>query len=277
MKKEYRIYGYLTGIIISLVLMYFKYRLDVFSESWKEILTNIMYPVLLASIVGVAEYACNEGWKFLKPSILKKHAKVYVSLSYLIQIQLEGCQSYLLVKGSKVDQYQPVGGVYRLLGSKNIKDDWQAELKEGKRDDAKDLRFFVKAKYLYDIYKWFTSGKNREYGVWREFQEELIETKILCERTFRHVDVEYLRMEEKFMRKETRFKDEKYHTILYDVFRLILTTEQEQALIKLKEKAVYTDQYAFVTSEEIEKECFQEGFKRIGAHSVHVLNYKRKK
>lgn len=43
--------------------------------------------------------------------ILFKNEEIRVSAAYLFRIKIEN--KYLLVKGNKISQYQPIGGVYK--------------------------------------------------------------------------------------------------------------------------------------------------------------------
>ena len=83
-----------------------------------------------------------------------------------------------------------------------------------------------------------------------------------------------MRTEEKMMNKENRFCDEKYHTVLYDIFKVNFSTEQEQEIRKLYNENKYTDKYAFVTADEIRKMCFNDSHTKIGEHTIRTLDYK---
>jgi hypothetical protein len=175
-----------------------------------------------------------------------------------------------LVRGSKIDQYQPVGGVYKLVGNKCIIKEWEAEPKSDKKN-KKDLRFFVKAKYLPKIIKWFKSGKDREVGIWREFFEELVETKIVSKKNFSTINAEQIKTVNKLLIKENRFKDETYHTLIYNIYSVELNNKQTKELEKLMTSNPITNDYAFVTRDEIKKECFNNSKTRIGQHTKYII------
>ena len=60
-------------------------------------------------------------------SVFLWNTEIRVSISYLFQIKVDG--KYLLVKGNRIDQYQPVGGVFKMLPSfKQIKHDLKIKL-----------------------------------------------------------------------------------------------------------------------------------------------------
>lgn len=265
---------YTITLLASSICVIFRYAvLENPSDFIKDLTSTFALGGITFSVGGFWQLFSTYGWQAIKCKILYPNSKVYVSLSYLLQIRLDGEEKYLLVKGSKVNQYQPVGGVYRVFNDKKIKTEWEAEIKAD-RNNPKDLRFFTKAKYIPEIIKWFKSGKNREFGVWREFQEELIETNILSNDKFKHIDVDYLRTEEKMMNRENRFNDEKYHTILYDIFKVNLSAEQEQEIRKLYDENKYTNKYAFVTADEIRKMCFNDSHTKIGEHTIRTIDFK---
>ncbi|WP_339896338.1 hypothetical protein [uncultured Algibacter sp.] len=203
-------------------------------------------------------------WLFIPNKI------VYVSLSYLIRIKVAGTEKYFLVKGNKINQYQPVGGVYKLVGNKDIYKEWEASVKPDSKN-PRDLRFFIKAKYLPDVLKWFKSGKDREVGVWREFHEELIDNGILTSGNFKSIRAEYLYTREKLLSKETRFNNETYHALAYNIFSIELNSTQLEELKQLQEKKSFTKKYAFVSEDEINKECFNNSKTRIGQHTKHII------
>jgi len=86
---------------------------------------------------------------------------IRVSISYLFKIKID--QRYLLIKGGRIQQYQPVGGVFKLLeSSSEIKkkfeliDDDSIPLDETRKDD---LRVRLKGRHLVGFLKWFYSKK----------------------------------------------------------------------------------------------------------------------
>lgn len=248
------------------------YFLDV-NDFHKEILVAGAFASIIACITGIAEIVKTQGkyfWVALRCFLLIPNKKVYVSLSYLLRIKIPGVEKYFLVKGIKINQYQPVGGVYKLVGNKDLEKDWKACYKaDGK--NPKDLRFFVSAKFIPKIISWFYSQKDREIGVWREFSEELIETQILSSDNFKSIKAEYLGTKENILCKQTRFKDEEYHTLIYDVFQIELSTKQLKEFKKLLKSSAFNEKYTFVTEDDIKKECFDEHKVRIGQHTKHIL------
>ncbi|WP_425313163.1 hypothetical protein [Microbacterium esteraromaticum] len=120
--------------------------------------------------------------------------RVRVSVSYLYRIRVDN--EYLLVKGNRFEQYQPVGGVYKYHPS-------SAETRNALRlldddllvpDDVSegDLRVRVPGRKLVAFVRWFENGSGRETDGWREFYEETIATEILPGDHFRHIKYDHL-------------------------------------------------------------------------------------
>ena len=269
-----RFFGYILVFFCAVGYLIYRYvYLDPVTDFHKEILVTVAFAVLSTCVMGIYETIKCQGkyfWTSVRCSIIIPNQITYVSLSYLMRIKLSGTERYLLVKGSKVDQYQPVGGVYKIVGNKDIYKEWEAHPKSDDKNPD-DLRFFVKAKYIPEIIRWFKSRKDRENGVWREFHEELLETKIVSRENFKTICAEYLCSHENILSKQNRFINEKYHTLIYDIFQIELDPNQFQEMKRLLAQDVFTSQYAFVTKDEIEKECFNDHKLRIGQHTKFTI------
>ena len=186
----------------------------------------------------------------------KRNDEIYVSLSYLFRIKTKGDNMYLMVKGNKIpNQYQPVGGVYQKFPSITEKwRKWGASETNNDRHNSDDLRFKVKRKFIPEIRKWFYKKENREVDVWREFCEELLSTGILPKALFEHIKPEFLYSIEEplIFRKGQSIKQ----FLIYDVFTINFTSEQENAINNLLNESLITDKYAFVNENELDKELF---------------------
>ena len=275
MSKELRrFFGYVIVFFCAVGYLIYRYfYLNPVTDFHKEILVAVAFAVLSTCVMGIYETIKCQGkyfWISLRCSLFIPNKETYVSLSYLMRIKLSGSERYFLVKGSKVDQYQPVGGVYKIIGNKDIYKEWEAHPKSDEKNPD-DLRFFAKAKYIPEIIRWFKSRKDRETGVWREFYEELLETKIVSRKFFKTIRAEYLCSHENILSKQNRFKNEQYHTLIYDIFQIELSTNQFQELKEMMENDAFTSQYAFVTKDEIEKECFNEHKLKIGQHTKFTI------
>ena len=53
--------------------------------------------------------------KIFSQSIMRWNKNIRLSCAYLFRIKYNG--KYLLVKGNRIDQYQPIGGVYKYYAS----------------------------------------------------------------------------------------------------------------------------------------------------------------
>ena len=89
--------------------------------------------------------------------------EIRASISYIFQIKVYG--GYLLVKGNRIDQYQPVGGVFKMLSSfkdtkrnYEITDDGRLPIDETSKDD---LRIRVQGKNLVKLLNWFYTRKKK--------------------------------------------------------------------------------------------------------------------
>lgn len=275
MSKELRrFFGYILVFFCAVGYLIYRYfYLNTVTDFHREILVTVAFAVLSTCVMGIYETIKCQGkyfWTSLRCSLFIPNQDTYVSLSYLMRIKLSGTERYFLVKGSKVEQYQPVGGVYKITGNKDIYKEWEAHPKSDVKNPG-DLRFFVKAKYIPEIIRWFKSRKDRENGVWREFYEELLETKIVSQENFKTIRAEYLCSRENILSKQNRFKNEQYHTLIYDIFQIELSPKQFEELNRLLVKDTFTNHYAFVTKEEIEKECFNNHKLKIGQHTKFTL------
>lgn len=175
---------------------------------------------------------------------------IRISFAYLYRIKIGN--KYLLVKNERgTGKYQPVGGVYKLLGNEKlelrnryqVKDDNKIPLDRSSRDD---YRLRLENRYLRKFVKRFDCKAEREqiYNLSREFREELIEkgiiswSKITYRFCGRHMT-------------ELHFGDhfQCYELLLADVVELVPTPEQEADLERLVKQQ--SDIYRFATADEI--------------------------
>jgi hypothetical protein len=135
---------------------------------------------------------------------------------------------FLLVKGQRIDQYQPVGGVLKVYR------DAKAKLKKmGVEEDSKfpidpdsigDLRVMVPWKSIVPFLQWYLEGTGRETSPWREFYEELIETGILSAEKFRTPAFERIGTRIEGVRWSQYFNC--YEVLIAELFSLVPTHEQ---------------------------------------------------
>jgi hypothetical protein len=172
-----------------------------------------------------------------------------MSISYLFKIKID--DKYLLIKGTRIDQYQPVGGVYKkspesfsFFNSIYALDDKHMPIDDVSRDD---LRIRVKGKYMLKVLHWFDKKIEREITYQREFIEELIKTGILNYEPFMYINCRFLRRVETGIRYTPYFKCDEY--LVADIYELITNQEQESALRRLMQED--SDQYIWVDEDKI--------------------------
>lgn len=199
------------------------------------------------------------------------NVEIRVSISYLFQIKVSG--KYLLVKGNRIDQYQPVGGVFKMLSSfkeirrnYEVKDDGRIPIDKTSKDD---LRIRVKGKNLVKLLRWFYLRKNREVGVHREFYEELISTEILGIDSMRSFTPEYCKTVNTNIHYSKHFDCKEI--LIYEIYELDLNEKEEEQIIKYCQDN--PDKAVLVTQDDISKECIDlnGSSKKIGEHSKHIL------
>jgi SMODS-associated NUDIX domain len=167
-------------------------------------------------------------------SLRTRRSRVRISASYLYRIRAD--DKYLLVKGVRFDQYQPVGGVYKAHPSSSGERKGMSVLDDNLLvPDAVsegDLRVRVPGKNLLSFVRWFESGRGRETDGWREFHEELIATGILDKDVFRLI--KYDRIQRLYRPMRYSPWAESQELLIADVLELIPTPAQLNELRGLK-------------------------------------------
>ncbi|WP_312991408.1 SMODS-associated NUDIX domain-containing protein [Chryseobacterium flavum] len=210
-----------------------------------------------------------------------KNQNIRFSISGIIKIKIPNTNKYLLVLNRRIEnQLQPVGGVYKRFGDDSLFNKWEYKPDNSKNgldvDDksSSDLRFMVSGKYSTDVLNWFESGQERENSPVREFREELIDTNILSPNTFGHIDYKHIRRFSKNLVWSEFFSC--YEILIFDVFELIPTSAQKEALIELsKHENDLSKGYAIVSCDDIEQQRLMIGNKqvaRIGQHTKLLIN-----
>ena len=202
-------------------------------------------------------------------SIIHYNKDIRFSISYLYKIKID--DKYLLIRGRKIEQFQPVGGVYKVYNSFSSIERELNIVFDNKRGfyEKNDLRFLTKGKNVSKVLNWFDSRKNREVSAYREFYEEIIRPEILPIEALISMKIEFLKQIPPKMKYSTHFK--KNEILLFDIYEIQLNDEYvdvirqhaqgDNALIKL------------VDREDIEKECIDirgRSFK-IGSHSKYII------
>jgi hypothetical protein len=160
---------------------------------------------------------------------------IRMSVSYLFRIKVDS--TYMLIKGHRWDQYQPVGGVYKISpGAKHMMDSIGAlddELVPIDEISEHDLRIRIPARKLVTFVRWFESGHSRETSPWREFYEELIGPGILSGNDFPFIFDDFIRRDIRPIRFSTHAQS--LEILIADIHELLPTPNQLKALRKLRD------------------------------------------
>ncbi|WP_199647637.1 SMODS-associated NUDIX domain-containing protein [Peptoclostridium sp. AF21-18] len=179
-------------------------------------------------------------------SLLRWNKNIRLSCAYLFQIKKDG--KYLLIKGNRIEQYQPVGGVYKYYNSFNeIKS--KLELKnesENRFYENGDLRLITKGKYLVKFLDWFDTKKNREITVIRELIEELQPAEISVEKLIKNVQIEYLKTIKEEIKFSKHFQMDEQK--IFNIYEAKIPSDMLDTILS-------SNRYCFVEAEEIERLC----------------------
>jgi hypothetical protein len=207
-----------------------------------------------------------------KTTFSDKHLRV--SIAYLFRIKID--DKYLLIKGRRIDQYQPVGGVYKYYSEDvrdffnrlDVRDDKLMPIDDHSRDD---LRVRVPGKHLIEFLNWFTSEKGRETDQQREFLEELVEPGFLSA-AFSKITSRYLYTVWRPLTYSPY--SEATELMVYQVYELRLTTPQEAELKALQQQNV--KELRWVTEDQIKRlgddQLAHPDPFRIGHHTCYLLS-----
>ena len=205
---------------------------------------------------------------FIK-SLIYWNQDIRFSIAYLYKIKINN--KYLLIKGSKIEQLQPVGGVYKVCSSFSTIERKLNIIFENERGfyEQEDLRFCTKGKNISKVLNWFDSRENREVTVYREFYEEIIKNNILPIEVLSSMRIEFLKQIKPKMSYSKHFK--KNEILLFDIYEIHLANEYIDMICRdVKEK---NDLIKLVDREDIERECVDISGKsfKIGAHSQYII------
>lgn len=200
-----------------------------------EIWVNVASGLAGGFIVWLLQRCWNLGK--LLPLALKcnnRNKRIRVSVSYLIRVKVG--EKFLLVKGEKINQWQPVGGVYKTfkdtesaLSDLSVKyDDESTPHRPG---CERDLRINLPRRNIIKFIRWFESGKEREVGPWREFYEELIETNILPQKEFHFIFARFIRRHRTPIHYSPHFNQDEI--LIADIYELVPTEGQYAELNRL--------------------------------------------
>lgn len=185
-------------------------------------------------------------------SIIRWNKPIRISCAYLFQLKYNN--KYLLIKGSRIEQYQPLGGVYKYYNSFNGTKE-KMELKdeaENRFYELGDLRQITKGKHLRKFIQWFDTNKNREVMVMRELVEELKPISISFDEFINNLEIEYLKTEMEPIKFSQHFKMDEQK--IFNIYAVRFSEETLEKIFSYK-----GDKYCFVEAEDIDKLCFMKG------------------
>lgn len=245
----------------------------------KSAMVNLLSTLAVGGIGTVIGAAITAGynlksklWVILKARLRYPNTYIRVSAAYIFKINVDG--KYLLVKGRNIDQFQPVGGVYKRLSQSDklfieleILDDKEIPISETTKSD---LRIRIKGKHLYKFIHWFESGEDREISHWREFCEELIQPGHLTATNFPHINYRYLHQNPFYIHYSSYYQCPEI--LIHQVYELIPTEKQ---LLELKDLTADSHtEYQWVDEETITRLGRKDGYKpfAIAEHSNTLFN-----
>ena len=189
--------------------------------------------------------------KLMRGGFLKKDTFVRISFAYLYRIKAGN--KYLLVRNARgTGKYQPVGGVYKLLGNEknelknlyHVVDDDKISIDDSSRDD---YRLRLENQYLRKFLKRFDTKATREQlnNLGREFKEEMVGTGFVSwsQITYRVCGRHVTKLE---YGKHFQI----YELLLADIVELVPTEDQKKDLELLAQNQ--SEKYIFATAEDIE-------------------------
>lgn len=267
------------SVVAIVVIVFFEIKNLPVGSSLGGLVAGITLAPLWASIV---DFTDNTNWKasqrkLQRGKIIDKNTEVRISFAYLFRIKVNG--KYFLVKNERgTGKYQPVGGVYKVHSEEAnylrqnffAEDDNKIPVDESSKGDYR-LRF--KNRYLRKFVRRFDETLDREMitNLNREFKEEIFNTRILAQETFRTLTYTYCGRHMTDFRYGEHFQC--YELLLADVVQVELTEEQEEQFITLMGET--SDKYIFASDEEIKslgvKAGSNELAEKIGDHTKKIL------
>ena len=202
--------------------------------------------------------------KIYYQSLSRWNKNIRLSCAYLFRIRYNN--KYLLIRGNRIDQYQPIGGVYKYYDSFNglkenleLKDESESHFYENG-----DLRLVTTGKHLVKFLDWFDTKKNREITVIRELIEELEPSGISIENLIKQSQVEYLKTVKEPITFSTHFQMDELK--IFEIFEVKIPKEILDDVLK-------SEHYLPVKAEYIEKFCFtKDGLsKKISATARYIV------
>ena len=222
---------------------------------------NFFWDLIGAATIAVLGYCARllkenrRRLALLGTSITKQKKRIRISAAYLFRIKID--ERYLLILGGNIDQYQPVGGVYKFFPSaKIIREELgiKRDTKFAEGPKAKDdIRITLPGKNLLNFMNWFDARIGREVDTWREFHEELVASGCLSvQNAIDTFEPEFIkRAPTKVQYKSQMGMDE---LLVFDIYEVILNEAAER---EIRAAMNGDDERRFILVEEtdITREC----------------------
>ena len=193
--------------------------------------TGVIYG-MLAGMILVFINALSGNFAYIGLWISSKRFRnvtVRLSVSYLYRIKVD--DKYLLVRGDRFSQFQPVGGVFKTLSDSveffnkmEASDDDLVPIDKTSKDD---LRIRIKGRHLLKFMRWYELGTGRETSRWREFYEELIAPGYLHHEDFPYISYRH--------QTPIRYSDpaQSLKMLIAEIYELIPTPRQKEKLTEI--------------------------------------------
>jgi hypothetical protein len=204
---------------------------------------------------------------------IEKHRKeeFRVSFSYLIRI-VRSNEKFFLVKSSRNDKYQPVGGVFKF--SEASEQYWQnLGFTNDGTGELFDFRGTINGNKLKKFIKKFKNEKNRETCPYREFKEEVLKPlNYLDQDEFMYENLSFKYIKTEYIYGEEVFYPQKNKMNMYLVYSLVLTEKQDELL----KSAVSNERFKEFTKSQIRSLgmniCDNNHKPIINEHTKFILN-----
>lgn len=227
MKKICRIF--LVGAI-SLLVSSFTTSSESVGIQTISAVASCVFSLMVSAIYEIVD-THDQGLKtWFDTQIRYREKNIRLSFSYLFRIEIDG--KFLLVCGHRMNnQFQPIGGVYKVYDEgKSFLNQIRAvaDTSMGNFDETDDLRLQIKGKNYFKFWDWFGSMRDRECDPRREFEEELIDTKILPVEAFQKLKYRKVWAHNVGV---TYSQPLRIHEVVYaDIFEIKLTDDQKQII-----------------------------------------------
>lgn len=256
--------------IVFLVCLVFSIAGIIFDNHFLAILASLSSMIIgeIISLVFQAIDSHGHSFKLWFQHFKYWNKDIRLSISYLYRIQIDG--KYLLVKGNRLNRYQPVGGVYKYYAEAKPALEsfcYRPDIEMGNTDATDDLRIRIPGKYLLSFMTWFSAMRDREYDPTREFYEELVETGLLPADEFAKIQYRKIRTHNNGVQYSNYMDCEE---LLYaDIFELKLTSDQSEIIKQCV--AVHPDKLCLASDSEIKKMRYGSVEQNIGNNAIWLL------